>query len=118
MELGEQKPSLLLNRMIQMASGVMDDEKVVKSLWMQKLHPTVRGILTAFPENSTIDSLACHADSITESMQISGVNAIETPSQQKPNAIAELSRQFEALATEVRHMRDKKRFRSLHWFSW
>lgn len=44
-------------------------------------------------------------------MWLSSVNAIETPSQHKPDAIAELSRQFEVLATEVRQMREKEKYR-------
>lgn len=111
MELGDQKPSQLLARMRQLATGVLDDEKTLKVLWIQKLHPTVRALLLAFPENTSLDAHARQADVSTEAIQVASVNAIETPSQHKPDAIAELSRQFEVLATEVRQMREKEKYR-------
>lgn len=106
-ELGEQKPSQLLSQMVQMGAGILEDENAIRALWTQKLHPTVRALMSAFPRDASIESLGRQADMTYEAIQGSVVNAVDTSSQQKPDAVLELSRQVEALATEVHQMRSK-----------
>lgn len=106
MELGNRKPSQLLDHMVQLAAGVLEDQSVIRKLWMQKLHPSARAILAAFPRTHSLLALAQTADNIVESMQTASVNAIDTPTE-KPDAVTELSQRFEALATEIRQMKTR-----------
>lgn len=108
-EIGDQKPSQVLNNMIQTATGVMEDQSAIRQLWTQRLHPTVRAVIAAHPPNHSLMDLARQADLVTEAIQVPIVNAISAQKQPETDKFEELSRQFEALATEVRHMRSEKK---------
>ncbi|XP_052747560.1 uncharacterized protein LOC112043696 [Bicyclus anynana] len=96
MELGDQKPSQLLRKMQELASGKVTDETLT-ILWQNHLPGWVRGILTA-SGLSDINALARMADKVTENaMPIQGVAAVRSARSDSPDVIAEIHKLGERL---------------------
>lgn len=120
LELGEKKPSQLLREMKTLAANKVND-KIVKTLWLQRLPSRLQMVLTV-TDDVPLEQLACIADKIAEVEQVSSVNAI-SPSWERPVAstsssegelratIADLQRQLADLKLS-RRSNSQRRFRS------
>ncbi|XP_063533690.1 uncharacterized protein LOC134743989 [Cydia strobilella] len=78
LELGESKPSQLLNRMKDLARENFPDE-TLRILWQGRLPVNVRGVL-AVAETSDLDKLAIIADNVIEATRHSYVSEVRQPS--------------------------------------
>ncbi|XP_052742287.1 uncharacterized protein LOC128198959 [Bicyclus anynana] len=111
MELGDQKPSQLLRKMQELASGKVTDETLT-ILWQNHLPGWVRGILTA-SGLSDINALARMADKVTENaMPIQGVAAVRSARSDSPDVIAEIHKLGERLRKIENSQRSGGRSRS------
>ncbi|XP_066261239.1 uncharacterized protein [Euwallacea similis] len=102
-ELGDKKPSHLLNEMMRLGS-VSEPSDWLRTLWLQKLPQSVQAILTT--SNIPLDELANLADRIAEIEQPHVLEAKRTSQDSSTNAIVEaiqhLSRQIEELKVRRR----------------
>ena len=64
LQLGDEKPSHLLRKMRDLAGSSFNDEKFLKTLWLQRLPSEVQTILSVSSEN--VEKLATMADKILE----------------------------------------------------
>ncbi|EZA48265.1 hypothetical protein X777_14097 [Ooceraea biroi] len=109
-EMGDEKPSIFLQRLRNLAAGQVTDE-ILKSIFMEQLPQNVRTIL-AISEIKDLAKLAAQADKIVE-MARPGTAAIQATSERKDKdgkllqEIAELKQQVKKLT-----MRGKYRQRS------
>lgn len=112
-EIGDQRPSQLLNRMRSLA-GEAVGETLLKSLWLARLPTHMQGILAALNENLT--QLASTADKINELPVCYSVNAASSqpPSTSQPSfleqQISALTKQVQELSSIVHkqsHSRDR-----------
>lgn len=107
-ELGTLKPSQLLLKMKALA-GTDISEKLLKTFWLDKLPPQIRGILSISDGN--LDKLSEIGDRIWEmSSTPTQVNAISQPSDSP--MIKELCDRIVALETEIKKLRSRSRSRS------
>ena len=83
-DVGDRQPSRVLRRMQQLLAGKTLDASLLREMFIQRLPPTVRMILSGTPATLSIDDLAALADKVVESTEASGsVNAVteaSTPS--------------------------------------
>lgn len=124
-ELGDKKPSQLLREMRHLAGSKMDDE-LLRSLWLQRLPPNMRAIISVSTESLTkLTELADKIAEVNEAPHVSVVsrNGTQTqayPTGQNPSTaieqqIAELSRavtQLRASISGSRRARSRSRPRS------
>ncbi|XP_017467966.1 PREDICTED: uncharacterized protein LOC108360268 [Rhagoletis zephyria] len=77
-ELGDLKPSQLLKRMKELASGRINDD-VLKSLWIERLPDSIRSVITIVDGDST--QMALQADRMIEMQSFPGVSAVQSSTQ-------------------------------------
>lgn len=107
-QLGDQKPSQLLDKMRQLGGKSVTDE-FIKNLWVQRLPETQRHILSA--SNDKIESLANMADRMWESANYSFVNAIDNESKVKSATLQSVSDQLEKICARLKDLESKNRQR-------
>lgn len=110
--LGDQKPSVLLRKMRDMASGLVTDD-FLKNLCLQRLPSNIQTVLAV--SNDGLDKLAALADKVSEltmSHNVSSVAAISESNEIKilQLQISELSKKFDALATSNANNRSRYPF--------
>lgn len=106
-ELGDDKPSQLLKKMKDLAGTALTDD-AIKTLFVQRLPETVRGIISIAEGDSTV--WAKQADKMMEAAQLTAVSAIATkpsttasdPSNTLHAEIAELRKQITEMKTNDR----------------
>lgn len=91
MDLGTQKPSHLLRKMITLAKKCNLTEEPLKRLWLNKLTPNVRALL-AMSEDTKLEDMAKKADRILETLRNGEIASI-TPgtSTTKPSTIGSVA---------------------------
>lgn len=93
MELGDQKPSQLIRRMLDLAGGKFP-LSTIRMLWIGLMPPTVRAVLAA-SELTDLDKLAAIADKVMEaSRATAGVAAVETsaPKSREEELLTEIAK--------------------------
>ena len=86
-DVGDRQPSRVLRRMHQLLAGKTLDASLLREMFIQRLPPTVRMILSGTPATLSIEDLAALADKVVESTEASGcVNAVTETS--TPSAVA------------------------------
>lgn len=108
-QLGDRRPSRLLDEMRELSNNSVD-EKVLKQIWKQRLPQSVQQILAGAQDNVGISELAKMADSIHEvenQRSINAITAAATSSAKNPNeaiiaAITELTKKVSELNTRGR----------------
>lgn len=78
MELGDRRPSHLLEEMRELSSGKMDDSLLIQ-IWKQRLPQAIQEILSGSADNTPSTELARIADRIRDVEQQRTVNAVQTP---------------------------------------
>lgn len=105
--LGNNKPSQLLKKMKDLASGSMTDD-ALKSLWIQHLPENVRAVISIAEGDST--QWAKQADKIMEISSFANIAVVENPIQAE---IAALRKQIEQLKSD-RQSRDTEKSNGNH----
>lgn len=108
-ELGDRKPSQLLSEMKRLAGNTDQNGSILKTLWMQKLPETIRVILSAAKQDTSLDDLAAQADKTMEVVKIPTVQAVSPYSDQH---VAELSKRMDELSLAISELRSRSRSRS------
>lgn len=113
-ELGDQRPSMLLKRMRELAGKHFSDD-LLKSLWLDRLPENVKLVLVA--SNEELSSLAIMADKILELVPQPTVNYTALGKDASNNStleqkVAELSEQVSKLANIVKNAQNFPRSRS------
>ncbi|XP_041972230.1 uncharacterized protein LOC121728172 [Aricia agestis] len=112
LELGDLKPSQLMRKMKELASGMITDEGL-RIEWMNRLPAQVRVILSINKESS-LETLAAMADKMVEYAEGPSVAAVtatcpapapSTSSTPEPSYMETLARQIEKLSLEVAELR-------------
>ncbi|XP_041973958.1 uncharacterized protein K02A2.6-like [Aricia agestis] len=107
LELGDLKPSQLMRKMKELASGMITDEGL-RIEWMNRLPAQVRVILSINKESS-LETLAAMADKMVEYAEVPSVAAVtatcpapapSTSSASEPSYMETLARQIEKLTLE------------------
>lgn len=103
-QLGDKKPSQLLNDMKRLAGNTVSDD-FLKSIWLQRLPADARAIITAADTDLTSSSNI--ADKILEvsDLQISSVNSVS----QTQNSIATLEAKINTLTNKISEMQSRSR---------
>lgn len=102
-EIGDRKPSQVLRRMQQLAGGQAVDQKLLRSLFLQKLPRSVQQIAAAVGDKVELSELAEMADSIMDvtgdSAQVSAVreNSERGEINQLKSDMAELKSMFQSI---------------------
>lgn len=109
-ELGDMKPSQLLDKMRQLAGTTVTDD-FIKNLWIQRLAETPRQVLSA--SNDNIENLAKMADKMWESANHTSVNAVENAShdKSKTTTMQMISEQLEKISARLKDLESKNRHR-------
>lgn len=113
-QLGDSKPSQLLDKM-KLLAGKSISEEFIKNLWIQRLPETPRQVLSASSDKTEI--LANMADRMWESANYSSINAIEKFENEKTNEKAKIptlqsiSEQLEKICKRLRDVESKNRSR-------
>lgn len=114
-----EKPSLLLQRIRNLAEGQVGDA-LLRTLFVEQLPEYVRGIL-AISGDINLTTLAQQADKVMEATQSSSVAAIQQPKQEQQHSVAAVSQDnvmsevlaaVAALAKEVKALKSDVRSRS------
>lgn len=112
-----EKPSLLLQRIRNLADGKVGDA-LLRTLFMEQLPEYVRGVL-AISGDIDLTTLAQQADKVMEATQSSSVSAIQPQQQQesvaavsRDNAMAEVLAAVASLAKEVKALKSDVQSRS------
>lgn len=107
LELGDRRPSHLLEEMRELSSGKMDDSILIQ-IWKQRLPHSIQEILSGSAENTSATELARIADRIRDVESQKVVNSVSAPAVQ-PNshdaliaAVQLLTKQIEQLKTRDR----------------
>lgn len=116
-DLGDRKPSQLMNELTKLAGGKINPD-FLKELWLQRLPPQVRAILST--SDVELKQLSALADKIMENGEFGSVAAITRPSTSSASVsqidiltkqIAELTKKFQNWG-ENRQQRSRSRNRS------
>lgn len=101
-ELGDQKPSHLLQRLRSYADDAVGDD-FVKKLWLQRLPNTTRIVLST--SDDTLDKLAIMADTMHENSDGFIVSEIDSNTKNSlANRVDTLTQQIEKLAKKIKSM--------------
>lgn len=105
LELGDQKPSMLLRKMRDLG-GKMVPEDALRVLWLNQLPAQMRAVLSVNTE-SALETLATMADVMMEHSEPPTINAVATTSQPSTSELqfALLSKQLEKLTLEIAELR-------------
>ncbi|EFA12902.2 Retrovirus-related Pol polyprotein from transposon opus-like Protein [Tribolium castaneum] len=110
MDLGDKKPSQLLNEMKRLGDSAVSDE-LLKTLWLQRLPTHVQSVLAT--SSDPIQNLAQMADKIVEIQHMSSVCTVATPTEDMSAAILQLTEEVAALKaaynTEIKPRRSRSR---------
>lgn len=108
-ELGDQKPSHLLQRLRSYADKSVGDD-FIKKLWLNRLPNTTRIVLAT--STDTLDKLAIMADTIHENSDGFSVNAVSSRERQSlSEVISNLSEQVAKLTAKVSSMEQNRKGR-------
>lgn len=108
-ELGDQKPSHLLQRLRSYADRSIGDD-FIKKLWLNRLPNTSRVILST--STDTLDKLAIMADTIHENSDNLSVNAVSSKERQSlSDVIAGLTEEVAKLTAKVNSMETQRKSR-------
>lgn len=110
-DLGDLRPTHLLAKMQELATGLNISDAMLKMLFLQRMPANIRTILSI--SDSAVDKLAEMADKMTEFPQTSAVSTTST--NESSDQLDQLQEQLEVLSTEFRRFRanpDQKRCRS------
>lgn len=105
-DLGDMRPTHLLAKMQELAAGVNVNDNLLKMLFIQRMPPHIRPILTI--SDGTLPKLAEMADKMVEAPQVAAVAApAPAPSgSRRPNdEIDQIKEQLEVLSAEFRRLR-------------
>nr|XP_042911943.1 uncharacterized protein LOC122272377 [Parasteatoda tepidariorum] len=105
LQLGDQKPSLLLRQMREVATDSVTED-FLKTIWLQRLPPNVQSILSILTDQ-TLVKLALLADKILETSPTQQINSIkqnETETDLKSNSFVALQNQISELSLQVAKM--------------
>ncbi|GAB1866398.1 hypothetical protein CAJAP_07477 [Camponotus japonicus] len=110
-ELGDEKPSIFLQRLRNLAAGQVTDE-ILKSIFMEQLPESVRTIL-AISEVQDLAKLVAQADKVVE-MARPAATAIQTITEKQTDADNQILQEIAELRKQVKKLsvRDKYRRRS------
>ncbi|XP_047026931.1 uncharacterized protein LOC124635169 [Helicoverpa zea] len=108
LELGDQKPSQLLRKMRELASGMITEEGL-KIEWLNHLPAQVRVVLSVNKESS-LDTLAAMADKMVEYAESPSVAAVTAPASSSSSTVPmtqleTLAKQVEKLTLEIAELR-------------
>lgn len=108
LELGDQKPSQLLRKMRELASGMITEEGL-KIEWLNHLPAQVRVVLSVNKESS-LDTLAAMADKMVEYAESPSIAAVTAPvpsssSTTSTTQLESLAKQVEKLTLEIAELR-------------
>lgn len=98
-DLGDMRPTHLLAKMQELATGLNVDENLLKMLFVQRMPSHVRPILTI--SDGTLSKLAEMADKMTELPHVSAVST----SARADDQMEQMKEQLETLSTEFRRFR-------------
>lgn len=115
LQLGDQRPSQLLNRQKDLAGSKINKE-FLKTLWLRQLPSNVRTILTASSDTVELDELAKLADKIIEVSTPNQLSTMCVKSTENVNLIAkidQLTKQVNQLQSQFRS-RSRSRSKSKH----
>lgn len=101
MELGDSKPSNLLNQLRALANNKVGEE-MLKSLWMHRLPSHVNAILQA--SNVSLPELAILADRIMECGQFSQISAASSSSTGKKSDLSSESSEIDRLQASINEL--------------
>lgn len=110
-DLGDLRPTHLLSKMQELATGLNIGDAILKMLFLQRMPAQIRTILSI--SDSAVDKLAEMADKMTEFPQTSAVSS--TSSHTPTDQLEQLEQKLEVLSTEFRRLRvnpNQKRSRS------
>lgn len=118
-ELNDRKPSSLL-RHLQTLAGASVCEKMLKTIWMNRLPVQIQGHLLSQPDTSSFQELGDLADKLHELKQPAAWHACATSQQNKPGCssedmaflhqkVDELTRVVAGLTNAPRHRRARSR---------
>ncbi|KYB29887.1 hypothetical protein TcasGA2_TC034537 [Tribolium castaneum] len=109
-DLGDKKPSQLLNEMKRLGDSAVSDE-LLKTLWLQRLPTHVQSVLAT--SSDPIQNLAQMADKIVEIQHMFSVCTVATPTEDMSAAILQLAKEVAALKaaynTEIKPRRSRSR---------
>lgn len=108
LELGDQKPSQLLRKMRELASGMITEEGL-KIEWLNHLPAQVRVVLSVNKESS-LDTLAAMADKMVEYAESPNIAAVTAPASSSSSTVPmtqleTLAKQVEKLTLEIAELR-------------
>ena len=119
-ELGDSRPSQLLQRLQAVAGELISDKGFLQQIFVEKLPPMVQAVLAAAPSSSTLQELADLADKVTEAYAVPpSVSVVQRPPSAVPTDVlqqlirtqSEMQEEFRALRLEMRS-RNSSRGRS------
>lgn len=108
LQLGDQRPSQLLNRQKDLA-GSQINKDFLKTLWLRQLPPNVRTILTASSDTVELNELAKLADKIIE---VSTPNQLSAMNVQSTSNNVDLIAKIDLLTKQVNKLQSKFKSRS------
>lgn len=109
--LGDDRPSLLLRKMRQLAGTQLNDD-LLKTLWLQRLPSQTQAILSV--SDDTLEKLAMMADKIGESSEANTTQCYAVTQKEEKTEIAELRKQIADLTEQMKRLtrsRSQERFR-------
>lgn len=112
LSLGDDKPSMLLRKMRQLAGTKLNDE-LLKTLWLQRLPSQTQAILSV--SEDTLEKLAVMADKIGESTGTTPANCYAVAQTEPRSEIAELRQQVSELTEQMKLLTQRtgrRRYRS------
>lgn len=99
--LGDRKPSQLLTAMRRAGDGFNLDDKLLRTMWLQKLPLAAQQILSPYSDGTPLTTLASSADSICAlGGQQNHVSSVDSA----PDRIDMLLKQFERLSADVNRL--------------
>lgn len=109
-ELGDLRPTHLLAKMQELSTGLVVDSNLLKMLFLQRLPPNIRSILSICNEN--ISNIAQMADKMVDCAS-GTVASVNKPEARQDDDSDDLKGQIAALTAEVRRLKvTPQRFRS------
>lgn len=107
MELGDKKPSYLLQEMRSLAGNAIDSS-FLKTLWIDRMPTTLQQILSAW-EDEDLEKLSQMADRVVESTNVSFVSTIAAPSRigaepTRDDTVTRLITQMEKLCHRIEQL--------------
>lgn len=105
LELGTQKPSQLLRKMVDMGRNMQVSEQMLKNLWLSRLPANIRASL-AVSQEQNLENLAKIADSVMENLNVGELAALQFSNTSTANfPVSEIMSQMNKLTLEVASLR-------------